>query len=193
MPTPSPDNRLRLRDIVRGNSADFNRIWDETEASTGFDPLPPGIYRCLIADGRLFKSKTNETPGFKIEFQVIDGPFAGRKVWHDLWLSPKALAVTKGQLAKLGITRQEQLECPLPFGLTAEVQVVQRADDNGVLCNRVRTFKVVEADVAADDYRPAEDLDVEGDGADAGHLDGDGFDWRDGVQHDTPRGKEGRT
>ena len=50
--TPSSDKRPRLRDIVRGNAADFNRTWNETEASSGFDPLPPGVYRALITDGR---------------------------------------------------------------------------------------------------------------------------------------------
>src|SRR5207248_3120293 len=71
MSTPSSDRRQRLRDIVRGNAADFQKTWDATEASSGFDPLPPGVYRCLITDGRLFTSRTNATPGYKVEFQVI--------------------------------------------------------------------------------------------------------------------------
>ena len=101
MASQPSDKRPRLKDIVRGNAADFQRNWDETEVSAGFDPLPPGVYRCLIADGKLFTSKTNATPGFKIEFQVIAGPFAGRKAWHDIWLSNKALSIAKAELAKL--------------------------------------------------------------------------------------------
>ena len=202
--TPSSDRRPRLRDIVHGNAADFNRTWNETEASSGFDPLPPGVYRALITDGRLFTSKTNATPGFKITFEVIDPPHAGRKVWHDVWLSSKALGIAKGELAKLGITHPDQLEQPLPSGLIADVQVIQRTADDGTVSNRVRTFKVVESGVPADDFRPAADLDVErGEGADE-HLvagqasmrpsvtrepgddddrDDDGFDWRRGAQH----------
>jgi hypothetical protein len=84
MASQSSDRRPRLRDIVSGVAADFNKTWNETEASSGFDPLPPGVYRCLITDGRLFTSKTNATPGFKITFEVIDPPHAGRKVWHDV-------------------------------------------------------------------------------------------------------------
>ncbi len=195
--TPSSDKRPRLRDIVRGNAADFNRTWNETEASSGFDPLPPGTYRCLVSDGCLFTSKTNATPGFKITFQVIDPPHAGRKVWHDVWLSSKALSMAKGELAKLGITSPDQLEQPLPPGLIANVQVIQRTDDNGVVFNRVKTFKVIESDIPADDYRPDDNLDVERDEGDDNHLaaghtatrprepgdDDDGFDWRTGVQH----------
>ena len=175
MASQSSDRRPRLRDIVRGNAADFNKTWNETKASSGFDPLPPGVYRCLIADGRLFASKTKETPGFKITFEVIVGPFTGRKVWHDVWLSSKALSMAKGELAKLGITSPDQLEQPLPPGLIADVQVIQRTDDdndNGIVFNRVRSFKVVDlSGVPADDYRPADLLDVERSEGDDKHLD----------------------
>lgn len=197
--TPSSDKRPRLRDIVRGNAADFNRTWNETEASSGFDPLPPGVYRALITDGRLFTSKTNATPGFKITFEVIDPPHAGRKVWHDVWLSSKALSMAKAELAKLGVVRADQLEQPLPTGLIADVQVVVRTADDGTTFNRVRSFKVVESGVPADDYRPDDNLDVERDEVDDGQAstrppitrepgddddrDDNGFDWRTGVQH----------
>ncbi len=204
MGSQSSDKRPRLRDIVRGNAADFQRTWETTEASSGFDPLPPGVYRCLISDGRLFTSKTNTTPGFKIEFQVIDPPHAGRKVWHDDWLSSKALSMAKGELAKLGINSPDQLERPLPPGMIADVQVVQRTDDNGAAFNRVKTFKVVESGVPADDFRPADDLELEKGEGDGGHpaagqastrppvtrepgddddRDDTGFDWQRGVQH----------
>jgi hypothetical protein len=203
MASQSSDKRPRLREIVRGNAADFQRTWNETEASSGFDPLPPGLYRCLITDGRLFTSKANATPGFKVEFQVIGGPHAGRKVWLDVWLSNKALSMAKGELAKLGITNPDQLEHPLPPGLTADVTVVRRTDDNGETFNRVKTFKVIAADVPADDYSP-DDTNPRESEVDAGHLDAvmpastpprvarepgddddrddDGFGWRRGEQ-----------
>ena len=204
MASQSSDKRPRLRDIVRGNATDFNRTWNETEASAGFDPLPPGVYRCLIADGALFTSKANETPGYKITFEVIDPPHAGRKVWHDVWLSSKALSIAKGELAKVGITSPDQLERPLPPGLIADVTVVQRTDDNGVVFNRVKTFKVIESGVPADDYRPADDLGERDEGADKhlatvqaltlpritrepgddDDLDDAGFNWRTGpMEH----------
>jgi hypothetical protein len=192
-----------LRDIVRGAADDFQRTWDTTEASGGFDPLPPGVYRSLITDGRLFTSRTNATPGFKITFQVIAGPHAERKVWYDIWLTGKAMAKAKGELAKLGIVRADQLEQPLPPGLTADVTVVRRTDDGGTTFNRVKTFQVLDGDVLADDYRPP-DLDVEqgeGDGerldaagpasttrpaarepGEDDDLDEGGFSWRDGIQ-----------
>lgn len=182
MSNPSSDRRPRLRDIVRGNAADFNRAWNETEASAGFDLLPPGVYKCLIADGSLFTSKTNRTPGFKITFEVIDQPHAGRKVWHDVWLSSKALSMAKADLAKIGIVSPDQLEQPLQPGLIADVQVVQRTADDGTLFNRVKTFKVVESGVPAADFRPDPESSIEQGEADdgrtlAGRLDGHGFNY----------------
>jgi hypothetical protein len=179
MPIPSLGPRPRLRDIVRGDAADFQRAWDTTEASSGFDPLPSGVYRCLVVAGQLFTSKANATPGFKVEFQVIAGPFAERKIWHDIWLTSKALSMAKGELAKLGITNPGQLEQPVPPGLIADVTVVQRSGDDGTTFNRVKTFKIIDADVPADDYRPA---DVEPSEVDtrpplAGQLDAHGFNY----------------
>ena len=39
--------------------------------------------------------------------------------------------MAKAELAKLGIVRADQLEQPLPPGLIADVQVVQRTADDG--------------------------------------------------------------
>jgi hypothetical protein len=186
------------------NARDFQKAWNETEASSGFDPLPSGVYRCLVTDSGLFTSRTNATPGFKVEFQVIAGPFANRKIWLDLWLTDKALPMAKGELAKLGITSPDQLERPLPPGLTADVSIALRTDDDGTTYNRVKKFKVIDVEVPAADFRPADNLDIEQREEDGGRLDStgpastgsrrtrepgddddrddDGFDWRQGAQ-----------
>jgi hypothetical protein len=111
------------------------------------------------------------------------------------------------ELAKLGFSSIRELEKrSLPAGLTADVEVVVNTDDDGTQRNKVRSFKVIAADVPADDYRPA-DLDTERGEVDAGcpgttgtastgsrrtrepgdddDLDDDGFDWRNGDQHTT--------
>jgi uncharacterized protein DUF669 len=177
------DKRPKLRDIVRGSLDDFKRTWDTTEASAGFAPLPAGTYRCLVASGELFISRTNATPGYKITFDVIAGPFSGRKVWHDLWLTSKALGMAKGDLERLGITRTEQLEQPLPAGLVADVVVIQRTEDDGTTFNRVKSFKVIDRDVSPDDFAPDDEhLDTESGEGDDLRLDSDGFDWSNGDQ-----------
>ena len=139
----STDRRPRLDDILGGTAADFNSLWDGTAAAGEFEPLPPGRYTCLVADGRLAESKAKGTPSYKVEFQVLTpAEYAGRKVWCDLWLTPAALPTTKRDLAKLRITRPEQMKQAPPTGLVADVKVALRTGDDGTQFNRVATFEV---------------------------------------------------
>jgi hypothetical protein len=79
--------------------------------------------------------------------------------------------------------------------------VVVNTEDDGTQRNKVRSFRVVDADVPADDYSPDDPAEGEGDdehldaaGRDSTQskpfrepgedddLDTDGFDWRQGAQ-----------
>src|SRR5262249_38203005 len=74
--------------------------------------------------------------------RVLDGEFAGRQVWLDLWLTQAALPMTKRDLAKLGVTAFEQLDRPLPQGIRCRVKVTLRIGDDGNQFNAVRSFDV---------------------------------------------------
>jgi hypothetical protein len=70
---------------------------------------------------------------------------AGRRVWHDIWLTPKALPYAKRELLKLGIETGAQLRQSLPVVIRCSVAlIVERDDESDVGRNRVRDFKVVE-------------------------------------------------
>ena len=115
-----------------------------TATAGEFQPLPSGTYRCLVADGRLAESRRNQTASYKLTFEVLEpSKFAGRKIWHDLWMTAKVLSITNCDLAKLGITSPEQLNQPLPSGMIAEVRLTLRTEDDGQQYNRVVGFKVV--------------------------------------------------
>jgi hypothetical protein len=190
-----PPGKKLLRDIVKGTVDDFKQTWDRTEASEGFPPFPSGQYRCLIAGGEMFNTDKNSTPGYKVVFEVTTSPYAGRKFWHSIWLTDKALAMAKAELAKLGITRPEQLEQPLPPGMIADVKVVLRTNDDGDQFNRVKTFQVIQSEVPAADFAPPPeapkttpretgDDDDDGDAWDAvdrASVAG-GFNWESGAQ-----------
>lgn len=113
--------------------------------------LPPGEYGCHVSKGELETSRSKGTPGFKLEFVVIDGEHKGRKVWHDAWLTEAAMPQTKRDLGKLGVTSLDQLERPLPPGILCKVRVVIRKDDDGNEHNRVRSFEVVGIDAPKSD------------------------------------------
>src|SRR4051812_47413698 len=123
MASPS-DKRQTVDDILGGGSGDFN--WDDTvAASDDFDPIPPGVYRCLVTDGRRSTAKTG-TRSYKLEFSVLDGDHTGRKLWHDAWLTHKARAQTKRDLTKVGFRSEKDLEHPPRSGYVVDVRVALR-------------------------------------------------------------------
>jgi hypothetical protein len=148
--------RKSLTDILRnGDRESLSAAWASTEAAEDFAPLPPGEYIARIVSGELFTSKTKGTAGYKLTFRVIEGPHQNRQFWHDIWLTAAALPMAKRDLGKLGVTRLEQLEKPLPPGIRCKVKLALRRDDDGAEYNRVRTFGVIGIDApAADPFAP---------------------------------------
>lgn len=137
----------RLSDILQSGQADAIRdAWDSTEAAGELAPLPTGEYQAHIIDGRLERSRTNATPGYKLTFCVCEGEYTGRQFWHDLWLTPAALPMTKRDLAKIGVASLSQLESPLPRGIRCLCKLVLRRGDDGAEFNKLRAFFVLGID-----------------------------------------------
>jgi hypothetical protein len=141
------NEKKSLTDILRGSSLEnIKKTWGETQAADEMGPLPAGEYVARIIVGELTKSRRNETPSYHLAFKVIEGEYAGRRFWHDLWLTPAALPMTKRDLAKLGVTSIDQLEKPIPQGIRCKVKLALRRDDDGNENNRVVRFDVVGVD-----------------------------------------------
>jgi hypothetical protein len=171
--------RKRLSDILMNSERErLERTWSTVKAADDLKPIPSGEYRCRIVNGELFNSRSG-TPGYKLTLEVLDGEHAGRRVWHDVWLSEAALAMAKRDLAKLGIERPEQLERPLPEGIIVAAKVALRRNDDGAEFNRVVRFDVVDVEPPTPEpFAPTDD-----EPADAVTADADGFDWQKGEQH----------
>lgn len=136
-------------------------LWDSTDAApdqaTG--PIPAGNYRCRIVSGGLAESRRG-TKSYKLTFEVSEGDHAGRRVWHDLYLTQAALPMAKRDLAKLGITSPDRLARPLPVGFMADARVSIRKGDNGAEHNQVKSFEVVAFEPPPPDpFAPADDAD----------------------------------
>ncbi len=167
--------RKRLSDILMNSDRDrLRQVWQTTEAAADLKPLPSGEYRCRVVRGELFNARTG-TPGYKLTLEVLEGEHAGRLVWHDIWLSDAALSMAKRDLAKLGVQNLDQLDRPLPDGLSVAAKVTLRRGDEGTEFNRVTRFVVVAVDPPAPD--PFAPTDRPREGGDPGTLDEDGFDW----------------
>jgi hypothetical protein len=135
-----------LSDILSaGNGENINKLWDQTTAADEFRPLPPRTYECRWASGELRQTRTGK-PEYVLTFKVIESEYRNRLVWHSLYLTEAALPMAKRDLEKLGITKLEQLEQPIPTGIRCKIQVVLRRDDEGTERNRVRSFDVLGID-----------------------------------------------
>jgi hypothetical protein len=138
---------MRLTDILTsGGGDDLRDLWNKTEAAAEMGPLPAGEYVARIVAGELETSRTNATPGYRLTLQVVEGEFAGRRFWHDCWLTPAALPATKRDLAKIGVSSLEQLEQPLPRWIRCRCKLALRRDDDGNERNRLKSFEVVGLD-----------------------------------------------
>jgi hypothetical protein len=51
--------------------------------------------------------------------------------------------MTKRDLAKIGISRPEQLEQPMPPGIVCKLKIALRKDDDGTERNRVSRFELL--------------------------------------------------
>jgi hypothetical protein len=169
--------RKSLSDILHGPEQDrLQSAWDSATPADDFGtPLPPGEYTCHVIGCELFNARSKGTPGVKLTFRIIDGEHAGRRLWHDCWLTEAAMPQTKRDLQKLGVTRLEQLEQPIPPGIRAEVKLALRRDDDGNEFNRVKTFAVVGIDESeADPFAPADAPSVSSPQAGDGNQAADG-------------------
>jgi len=148
----------KLSDILNGSGGNFDDEWNSTEAAAEFGPVPRNEYVCYATNGELESSRSKGTPGYKIEFTVIEGDFKGRKFWLDCWLTSAALPQSKRDLKKLGVNSPEQMERPLPRWLRCKVTVVLLKDDDRIERNKVRSFEVVGIDKPeADPFAPKGD------------------------------------
>lgn len=134
--------KKKLSEIVKNMSA-LKQQWSQTAPAPDTDtPVPAGVYVCDLLDGAAFESRGG-TPGYKVTLKVREGEFTGRLVWHDFYLSEKALPYTLRALTKIGITRPEQLDEPLPAGLVVRAKVVINKRDDGAERNEVRSWELV--------------------------------------------------
>lgn len=76
----------------------------KVEPSIGYDALPAGKYAAMVINSELKTNSKNTGKYLKLEFQIIEGQFINRKVWHNLNLenpSEQAVQIAKGELSAL--------------------------------------------------------------------------------------------
>src|SRR5689334_11729186 len=90
--------------------------WDTTDAAPDLIPVPKGTYQCHVTKGEL-RQNAKGTPGYFVEFTILDGDLAGRKVFHTIYITPRSKPYAKRDLQKLGIDSPAKLTAPYPKGV----------------------------------------------------------------------------
>jgi hypothetical protein len=81
--------KRRLSDILsEAQRKSYFGDWNKVKAAGDFI-VPKGEYTALWIDGYAHQAKTG-TDGYKLVFEILDGEHAGRKQYHDLWLTEAA-------------------------------------------------------------------------------------------------------
>ena len=74
------------------------------DPNVGFDPIPAGKYLAVITDSVMKATKAGTGEYLELTFEVIDGPYKGRKLWDRLTLNhPNDLTVqiARGMLSAI--------------------------------------------------------------------------------------------
>lgn len=119
----------------------------EVEPSKGFEPLPAGKYLAMIVNSELKPTQAGTGEYLKLEFEIIDGEFKGRKLFANLNLdNPNAQAVQIARAELSAICRAVNVLQPkdsvelhnLP--LVLKVGMEKRKDTNE-LQNRIKGYE----------------------------------------------------
>jgi hypothetical protein len=130
---------------------------DETEAATGFAPIPPGLYQAFLREVKV-KDGPNG-PYWVWEFEIVDGEeYAGRRFWNNTSLSEKSRPFMKAVFDAFGVpadTNTDEL-----CGCIVTLQIGNRTrTDTKELTNTIKGVLAYDPD--ADD--DGDDDDEDGD------------------------------
>ena len=88
--------------------------------------VPPGTYTGRLVASRITRSLKTKNVGVTLYWH-LESPSGGGggRVWRTLWLSPAAIARSRGELARLGVRTLAELDRdpPVPAGVMCEVVV----------------------------------------------------------------------
>jgi hypothetical protein len=158
--------RKSLTDLISatGPLASALTQFDSATAADEFGPLPKGSYVCLAVRGE-FSSAATGTLGYGVEFKVIEGEHAGRRLWRTWYFTPAAMAYTKRDLGKFGLDSKDKLTAPFPADrMVFKVTVSLRTGDDGTERNEVKQIELLRVqEPVVDPFAPT-DATTEGGG-----------------------------
>jgi len=130
--------------------------FDSTPPAPDFAPLPAGTYTAVIAHGELVQTRSGND-GYRIRFEVTEGPHAGKTLIRIWTFSPKALPYARRDLAPFGLTSSAALLAPFPpAGQEFRVRLVVALlrNDDGREFNDIKRVTLLSAGPPTDPPAP---------------------------------------
>jgi len=134
---------MTVQALKNHGEADVIDAWDNAEPAPQFLPLPKDKYKAKVAKAGLHVASTGSR-AFQLDLEVIEGPFSKRHVWHNIWITPKAISFAKRDLGKFEMFDYEDLGGVDLTDTVCEVWINQEQDDKGRLVNKVSGFEVLD-------------------------------------------------
>jgi len=119
----------------------------EIDPNPGFEPVPAGRYIAVIVDSKTKATKNGAGEYLELAFEIVDGPFKGRKVWERLTIkhtNEMTVRIAKGNLS--AVCRAVNVMQPRDsvelhnIPLTIVVGLKKR-EDTGEMTNVVKAFE----------------------------------------------------
>lgn len=120
---------------------------NDVDPNVGFEPVPAGKYLAVIVDSRTKQTKNGAGEYLQLEFEIVDGPYKGRKVWERLTLrhpNETTVKIAKANLSAIcravGVMKPNDSVELHGIPLTVVVGLKKR-EDNGEMTNVVKAFE----------------------------------------------------
>lgn len=116
---------------------------NQVDPHVGFEPIPNGKYLAIITASEMKPTKNGAGRLLQCEYQIIDGPYKGRKLWsrHNLeHANAQTVAIARSELSAIcravGVmTPRDSAELHnLPLTITVKVKA---REDNGEPSNEI--------------------------------------------------------
>lgn len=98
------------------------------------DPLPEGVYPVTIAKVDMTTSKSSGNPMLKIEFNIEDDAFKGRKVWSNYVLTEAAMWKVQELFRACGLDSDQivTIDTEDLVGLGCNLKIAQREYEGNI-------------------------------------------------------------
>ena len=133
---------------MSGNLDGFNA--EEVEPKTDFEVLPAGDYIGIAINSAFEDTKNKDGEFLKIEFEIVEGEYRGRRLFDRLNLKNKnetAVKIAQATLSSIcraiGVLRPKDSSELHNKTLRLKVEVEERKDKPGSFSNRIKNYESV--------------------------------------------------